>query len=93
VARLVQARNLGIHQESFPVILDDPFTGLAAHVKPALLEMLRRTAGTPQAILLTDDEDVASWARLEALAGELTVLEPSRPGSPDAPASSSSMAS
>ena len=30
VARLVQARNLGVHQESFPVILDDPFTGLAA---------------------------------------------------------------
>ena len=90
VARLVQARNLGTHQESFPVILDDPFTGLPAHVKPALLELLRRTAGTPQAILLTDDEDVASWARLEALAGELTVLEPSRPGSPDAPASSSS---
>ena len=82
VARLVQARNLGAHQESFPVILDDPFTGLAAHVKPALLELLRRTAGTPQAILLTDDEDVASWARLEALAGELTVLEPSRPGLP-----------
>ena len=54
-------------------------------MKPALLELLRRTAGTPQAILLTDDEDVASWARLEALAGELTVLEPSRPGSPDAP--------
>ena len=30
VARLVQARNLGVHQESFPVILDDPFVGLAA---------------------------------------------------------------
>jgi hypothetical protein len=88
VARLVQARHLGDRQESFPVILDDPFTGLAPHLKPPLLELLRRTAGAPQAILLTDDEDVASWARLEALAGELTVLEPSRPGSPDAPASS-----
>jgi uncharacterized protein YhaN len=85
VARLVKARNLGAHHESFPVILDDPFVGLAPHLKPALLELLRRTAGSPQAILLTDDEDVASWARLEALAGELTVLEPSRPGSPDAP--------
>ena len=82
VARLVQARNLGVHQESFPVILDDPFTGLAPHLKPALLELLRRTAGTPQAILLTDDEDVASWARLEALAGELTVLEPVPPRLP-----------
>jgi hypothetical protein len=88
VARLVQARNLGDRQESFPVILDDPFTGLAPHLKPSLLELLRRTAGTPQVILLTEDEDVASWARLEAFAGELTVLEPSRPGSPDAPASS-----
>jgi hypothetical protein len=81
VARLVQARNLGVHQESFPVVLDDPFTGLEPHMKPPLLELLRRTAGTPQVVLLTEDEDVASWARLEALAGELTVLEPSRPGS------------
>jgi hypothetical protein len=88
VARLVQARHVGERQESFPVILDDPFTGLAPHLKPPLLELLRRTAGSPQAILLTDDEDVASWARLEAFAGELTVLEPSRPGSPDAPAPS-----
>jgi hypothetical protein len=88
IARLVSARTLGVHHESFPVILDDPFVGLPAHMKPALLELLRRTAGTPQVILLTEDEDVESWARLEALAGELTVLEPSRPGSPDAPASS-----
>ena len=51
-------------------------------MKPALLELLRRTAGTPQVILLTDDEDVASWARLEALTGELTVLEPSPPELP-----------
>jgi len=88
IARLVSARTLGVHHESFPVVLDDPFVGLPSHMKPALLELLRRTAGTPQAILLTEDEDVESWARLEALAGELTVLEPSRPGSPDAPASS-----
>ena len=90
--RLVQARNLGTHQESFPVILDDPFTGLAAHVKPALLELLPHRR-LPAAILLTDDEDVASWARLEALAGELTIIEPTPARLPDAPRRHSSMAS
>jgi hypothetical protein len=27
-------------------------------------------------MLLTDDEAIASWARLEALAGELSLIEP-----------------
>jgi len=41
-----------------------------------LLELVARSAGSPQVILLTADEDVASWARLEALAGTVSVLEP-----------------
>ena len=55
------------------------------HGKPALLELLSARAGTPQPILLTDDEDVACWARLEALAGELTILEPSSDGGGGSP--------
>ena len=76
IARMAAARRIGDASESFPIILDEPFAGLDPGVKPSLLELLSRTAGAPQAILLTDDEDVASWARLEALAGELSILEP-----------------
>jgi hypothetical protein len=32
--------------------------------------------GDLQVMLLTDDEAIASWARLEALAGELALVEP-----------------
>jgi len=76
VVRMARNRTAGSHNESFPLILDEPFAGLDANVKPALLELLWRTAGSPQAILLTDDEAIASWARLEALAGDLLILEP-----------------
>jgi hypothetical protein len=76
VCRLGAVRALGRGQEGFPLVLDEPFQGIAAVAKPVLLELLARTAGSPQIVLLTDDEDVASWARLEALSGELALLEP-----------------
>ena len=41
------------------------------------MELLARTAGSPQVILLTDQDEVASWARLEALTGEVALVEPS----------------
>lgn len=76
LAHMTRVRALGRPRASFPLILDEPFTGLSAAVKGSLLELLAQRAGDPQVILLTEDEDVASWARLEALAGELSVLEP-----------------
>jgi hypothetical protein len=76
VCRLGAVRGLGRGQEGFPLVLDEPFNGVAAAAKPALLELLARTAGSPQIVLLTDDEEVASWARLEALSGDLAILEP-----------------
>ena len=42
-----------------------------------MLELVGRSAGTPQVVYLTEDSDVASWARMEALAGHLAVIEPS----------------
>ena len=45
-------------------------------MKPLLLELLGRSAGDPQIVFLTEDEDVASWARLEALTGEVALIEP-----------------
>ena len=43
VARLTGRRSLGALGESFPLVLDDPFGGLDPALKPALLELLRRS--------------------------------------------------
>ncbi|CAN5729628.1 hypothetical protein BH10ACT1_BH10ACT1_25020 [soil metagenome] len=76
VAHLTRLRTLGSGGESFPLILDDPFTDVPPSTKLSLLELLARSAGSPQVILLTDQEEVASWARLEALTGEVALIEP-----------------
>ncbi len=74
VTRLAEARSVA--GEGVPLLLDDPFHHLEAPTKLLLLELLGRSAGDPQIIFLTEDEDVASWARLEALAGEVALIEP-----------------
>jgi cell division septum initiation protein DivIVA len=74
VTRLAEVRAVG--GEGMPLLLDDPFQQLDPSVKPLLLELLGRSAGEPQIVFLTEDEDVASWARLEALTGEVALIEP-----------------
>lgn len=76
VARMSTLRRVGPSGESLPLVLDDPFVDLERSVKPSLLELLSRSSGSPQVVFLTDDEDVASWARLEALTGDLAIVEP-----------------
>lgn len=76
VTRLAEARQFGLGGESYPLLLDDPFVDLEPGLKPSLLELLGHGPGTPQLIFLTEDEDVASWARLEALTGALSIIEP-----------------
>jgi hypothetical protein len=41
-----------------------------------LLELLLEHAGNPQVILLTNDEDVVAWARLESITGALDLIGP-----------------
>lgn len=77
MSHLGRLRRFGSSGESFPLILDDPFGGVPSSTRLSLLELLARTAGSPQVILLTDEEEVASWARLEALTGEVALVEPS----------------
>ncbi len=77
ITHLGRLRTIGSGGESMPLILDDPFTEAAPSTKLTLMELLARTAGTPQVILLTDQEEVATWARLEALTGEVALVEPS----------------
>lgn len=74
--RLGRARQLGKGDESFPLLLDEPFGTLDPSIRPALLEVLLAQAGTPQIILLTNEEDVVAWARLEAITGALTLVGP-----------------
>lgn len=86
LARMARARSLGDLGETFPLVIDEPFADLDPGLKPSLLELMSRSAGNPQVVLLTADEEIASWARLEALTGELSVLEPT-PDSQPVPAS------
>jgi hypothetical protein len=76
VNRLAELQKIGPNEESLPLLLDDPFQGVDASVKPLLLELLSSGAGSPQIIFLTEDEDVASWARLESLTGDVSLVEP-----------------
>jgi hypothetical protein len=75
-ARFTALRRVGAPGESIPLIMDDPLLGLDAGVKQWILELIGRSAGSPQVVYLTSDPEVATWARLEAIAGHLSVLEP-----------------
>lgn len=77
LARIDGVRALTSGDDTLPLIIDDPFEEVDPAVKAVLLELLAATSGSPQLIVLTADEDVASWARLEQLAGRLKVVEPS----------------
>lgn len=59
-----------------PLVLDEPFVNLEPAVVPLLLELLPGLVGDVQVMMLTNDDAISSWARLEALAGELALVEP-----------------
>lgn len=86
LGRMTELRRIGYGAESFPLVLDDPFVDLDPSVRLGLLELIAREAGSPQVILLTDLDDVADWARLEALSGRAALLEPLGPSAPAEPA-------
>jgi len=72
--RLAEARSVA--GEGLPLLIDDAFDQLEVDVKLRLLELLGRSAGDPQIVFLTEDPDVTAWARLEALAGDVSLIEP-----------------
>jgi hypothetical protein len=76
IVRMGDLRHAGARGESLPLLLDEPLAGVSPSVKQWVLELVGRSAGTPQIVYLTDDPDVAAWARMEALSGELAILEP-----------------
>lgn len=76
MVRMNELRHAGTSGESLPLLLDEPLQGIAPSVKHWVLEMAARSAGTPQIVYLTDDPDVAAWARAQAVWGEVSILEP-----------------
>ncbi len=79
---LEQVQGIGPAGQSLPLILDDALSEVDPDLKAPLLEMLVRASGDQQIVFLTEDPDVADWARVEAMTGDLSILEPT-PDTPD----------
>lgn len=82
---LDKLNSLGVGGESFPAFLDDPFANLPAESKPALLELLLDVSQHQQVIYLTEDPDIASWARAATATGRVAIVEPASPAGDDHP--------
>ena len=74
--RLRACRSIGPAGEDLPLVLDDALATVDAHLKAPLLELLVSASRDQQIVFLTDDPDVADWARIEAITGALSILEP-----------------
>lgn len=74
--QLAAVRNVGPGMENFPLLLDEPFTGIDPAAVAPLLEKILEQSAYQQVLLLTESEEIGSWARLEAMTGALEVVEP-----------------
>ncbi|MEM9522362.1 MAG: hypothetical protein AAGA37_23860 [Actinomycetota bacterium] len=77
VQRLTDVRSVGPAGESLPLVVDDALIGLESDVKARLLEVLGHASDAQQVVFLTEDPEVTEWARVEAITGEVSILEPS----------------
>jgi hypothetical protein len=62
VDRVVELRDVGIHHERLPLVLDEPFIGLDPGDTVRLLETVRRLAQSHQVVLVSGDPNIESWA-------------------------------
>jgi hypothetical protein len=81
--RLASTRTLGNGGESFPTFLDDPLVDAEAQTKDQLLEQLLNASADQQIIYLTNDDDIASWARVESMTEPLSLVEPGQTSGDD----------
>jgi hypothetical protein len=77
--RLDSLDHLGAGGESFPLFVDDAFRSVDAEARTSLLEHLVGASARQQIVLLTEDEEITAWARLEALSDHLAIIEPAEP--------------
>jgi len=89
VQRLEDVRGIGPAGENLPLVLDDSLNGLDTALKAPVLEMLLRSSESQQIVFLTEDADVIEWARVEAITGDLSILEPTTADDPASESGSS----
>lgn len=78
MSRLDDLRQLGRTGETYPAIFDDALHSVEAELRPALFTVISRAAEHQQIILLVEDAETVAWARVEAMTGELALIEPAR---------------
>lgn len=76
--RLAVLDRCGIEGESLPLVLDEGFLHLRSDAKWSMLDLLDRLANKGQVIYLTNDKEVATWARRRATTGSISFLDPLR---------------
>jgi hypothetical protein len=58
--------------------MDECFLHLRADAKWAMLDLVDRFSAHAQVVYLTDDAEVATWARRRATTGSIAFLDPLR---------------
>ncbi len=76
--RLAALRHCGVEGESLPLVLDECFLHLRADAKWSMLDLVDRLSAHAQVIYLSDDVEVATWARRRATTGSISFLDPLR---------------
>lgn len=76
--RLEKLASWGIHDESLPLVLDECLLHLRADDKWTMLDILDRLSASAQIVYLTEDPEVATWARRRAATGSIAFLDPLR---------------
>jgi hypothetical protein len=76
--RLAKLRHCGRSGEPLPLLMDECFLHLRPDAKWAMLDLLDRLSGHAQVVYLTNDADVATWARRRATTGTIAYLDPLR---------------
>lgn len=89
VDRVIELRGLGARHERLPLLLDDPFAGLAPAEVQQLLATVHRLASYHQIVLVTGDPYIQAWATQSPSAASLQFV---RLGRLDVPTSSASTA-
>ncbi len=76
--RLATLRHCGTGGETLPLLMDECFLHLRADAKWAMLDLLDRLSAHAQVLYLTEDSEVATWARRRAATGSIAFLDPLR---------------
>lgn len=74
--RLTKLRHCGRSGEPLPLLMDECFLHLRPDVKWAMLDLVDRMSGHAQVVYLSNDPDVATWARRRATTGTIAFLDP-----------------